>query len=269
MADFSQRKSITEDMFFFDTETPYIYNGEEHTPEVSAFDSEYELTAADYDVDYDNNVNVGTASISITGKGQYQGILTLTFDIVRQLNVVYGENNRWASYLAAEDLVTPENINAYIVTGVQTGTVTVSKIDYIPQGVAVMLELTTLESPEVLLAGAYDGEVLSFNGNLLQGCATATAVSTLTADNDVYVLYNDEFVKTTSGQIPASRCYLPLAKGAAGARLAIAFDDESTAVHALTVSPAQRNAVYNVSGLRVTRPSKGLYIVDGKKVVVK
>ena len=37
----------------------------------------------------------------------------------------------------------------------------------------------------------------------------------------------------------------------------------------VVVTPAQRDAYYNLNGQRVSKPSKGIYIVNGKKVVIK
>lgn len=39
------------------------------------------LTSDDYDITYANNTNVGTATVTITGKGNYSGSVTLTFEI--------------------------------------------------------------------------------------------------------------------------------------------------------------------------------------------
>ena len=37
----------------------------------------------------------------------------------------------------------------------------------------------------------------------------------------------------------------------------------------ITLTPAKRNVYYNLNGQRVSQPSKGVYIVNGKKVVIK
>lgn len=37
----------------------------------------------------------------------------------------------------------------------------------------------------------------------------------------------------------------------------------------VVVTPAQRDAYYNLNGQRVSKPSKGIYVVNGKKVVIK
>lgn len=60
--------------------------------------------------------------------------------------------------------------------------------------------------------------------------------------------------------------------GATGARLSIAFDDETTGVQELKnskIDGLQTGVCYNLKGQRVSQPTKGLYIVNGKKVIMK
>ena len=69
--------------------------------------------------------------------------------------------------------------------------------------------------------------------------------------------------------IPAGKAYLNVA--AAGSRLNIIFDDNNT-TSISTIANSQEptaNSYYDLQGRRVAQPSKGLYIVNGKKVVVK
>ena len=56
--------------------------------------------------------------------------------------------------------------------------------------------------------------------------------------------------------------------GSAGARIALSFDDETTSITE-NLELRTENAVYDLQGRRVVQPTKGLYIVNGKKVVVK
>lgn len=235
-------------------------------------DEEIELVEGeDFTVSYENNDKVGTATVTLTGMGNYDGTVSFDFDIVRELNLMFGTDNTgtWATYYAAENLNVPDQLEAYIVTNVSGTTVTTSEIDYIPQGVAVLLK--KVGEYDWLTATAYTGEVGSFTDNLLQGCATATDVTSLNGEDDIYVLYNDEFVKTTKGTIPANRCYLPVAKSAASpARLAISIDNEDTGIaEILNKRNAENEKIYNLNGLRVFNLTKGLYIMNGKKFVVK
>lgn len=76
------------------------------------------------------------------------------------------------------------------------------------------------------------------------------------------------FVKVKSGvTIPAGKAYLTIL---AGARDFIGFGDEDvTGVNEVKVQKEVRGEYYNLNGQRVAQPTKGLYIVNGKKVIVK
>ena len=61
----------------------YTYRGRGIKPTVTVKDSSGKklVKDTDYTVSYTNNTNVGTASITVTGKGDYFGILTKTFRV--------------------------------------------------------------------------------------------------------------------------------------------------------------------------------------------
>jgi len=262
-------KSVTNDMFYInEDDQQVIYEEKAVTPTVFGMDGELEMSEDDFEVSYDLNNQIGTAIIYVTAKGNYQGQAVLYFEILRDMNLSFGQNT-WVTYLAKENLAKPESVKAYIVTNVTGSNVTVEETAYIPQGVAVLLEQVAVS--DSYIASAWQGEETTFDDNLLQGCTTATAVSSLTTANDIYVLYNNEFVKTISGTIPANRCYLPVSKSLnAGARLAIGIEDDLTGISAVNSKAiATEGNIYNLNGVRVQQPTKGLYIINGKKVVVK
>lgn len=55
----------------------------------------------------------------------------------------------------------------------------------------------------------------------------------------------------------------------AGARVALVFDDELTGISNIKEVRAADGAYYSLSGQRIIKPSKGLYIVNGKKIIIK
>ena len=59
----------------------YVYTGAAITPVVTVTDAGTTLTPADYTVIYTNNINPGSATVTITGKGNYAGIVTKNFTI--------------------------------------------------------------------------------------------------------------------------------------------------------------------------------------------
>lgn len=72
--------------------------------------------------------------------------------------------------------------------------------------------------------------------------------------------------------VGANKAYLAVPESALkGARAGFSlFGDEETGIAGRALSvPAARAACYNIGGQRVAKPTKGLYVVDGKKVIVK
>ncbi len=60
-----------------------LFSGDEFKPDVIVKDNANQLfEGKDYSINYSNNRNVGTAIITITGKGNYTGIKTITFEIL-------------------------------------------------------------------------------------------------------------------------------------------------------------------------------------------
>ena len=181
--------------------------------------------------------------------------------------VTFGDR-QWATYVAAQDLALPTHLEAYIVTEVNRNEVTAESIDYLPEGVGVLLHRT--DETSEFVARAYTGDLVDFTENLLVATETATSVSDLTADGSfIYVLFNDNFVRATTGNIPAGRCYLPVNVNAES-RLAIRFGEDVTGIANVNRETINNNNnYYNLSGQRIVQPTKGLYIVNGKKVIIK
>ena len=60
----------------------FTYDGTEKKPDVTVTVNKKQLKkGTDYTVSYDNNTNIGTASVTITGKGNYSGTVTKSFQI--------------------------------------------------------------------------------------------------------------------------------------------------------------------------------------------
>ena len=125
----------------------------------------------------------------------------------------------------------------------------------------------SLSNVEVATAAATDatvGEVAS-----LKGVYTETTVN---AGDGVYnyVLSSNTIYKVgdKAATINPYRAYIQLTQPT-GARLTFTIDGEETAIEGITVERQLSGEVYNLNGQRVDSPRKGLYIQNGKKVVVK
>ncbi len=60
------------------------YTGQEIRPQVTVTLDGEPLTASDYELSYSNNINAGTATITITGRGNYTGNVSRSFEISPQ-----------------------------------------------------------------------------------------------------------------------------------------------------------------------------------------
>lgn len=82
-----------------------------------------------------------------------------------------------------------------------------------------------------------------------------------------------EFRKATSGStLAANKAYLKIPEGTLARALSIVFDDEQETTAIKSVAPkavAKDNIYYDLQGRQVAQPTKGLYIVNGKKVFIK
>ena len=100
---------------------------------------------------------------------------------------------------------------------------------------------------------------------------------TFTADDmaaaDYYTLHGSNFVWTPdAGTIGANKCWIELPKSgdAPAPSLAIVGGEGTTGINSLTPALSEGEGVYyDLSGRRVAQPTKGLYIINGKKVVLK
>ena len=51
--------------------------------------------------------------------------------------------------------------------------------------------------------------------------------------------------------------------------ITLSWDNDATSIQSVHDARMAANGCYNLAGQRVARPTKGLYIVNGKKVVIK
>ena len=197
--------------------------------------------------------------------------------VIGAYTIKFAGNNRWASYYVTKNLAVPEGLTAYTVeeANKETGVVTVSQIDYIPGYEAILLQRAEGATVSEYTAMAYDGEEDDIT-SLMEGTYQETSVESIlegyVSDASVYVLYNNEFVKTTSGTIPANRGYLVFGEPANAPKLTIEIGDGTTGINDVRSKMAEVGSdFYDLSGRKLSgKPTKsGLYIKNGTKVLVK
>ena len=70
--------------------------------------------------------------------------------------------------------------------------------------------------------------------------------------------------------VPARKAYFTVSSSANASLFNIVFDDDASAIKSVNGEEFTVNgSVYDLQGRKVENPKKGLYIVNGKKVVIK
>ena len=197
------------------------------------------------------------------------------------LNVSFDNESEWATLLTSDygdetyQLGVPEGTKAYVVTGTDGSAVQTTEIEYLPKGVPVLLKKTGevgeyIGAARVAVADMTDEQKAVAelaDGSIFKGVEEPTDIADISGTK--YVLYKDKFIETTSGTLPKNRCYLLLDE--AGARVMnIVTDNEATGI-ARVADDENGEKWYSLDGrsLQGKPARKGLYIRNGKKVVVK
>ena len=138
----------------------------------------------------------------------------------------------------------------------------------IPAGNAVVLKST---QPEITMT--YSDAEGSLADNDLKG--TAEYYYSISTDDTVYMLTKGNhgvgfYNWTSTGYtIPDHRAFLTVESGSASAPEFLSFDN-TTGINAVETHTATDGAYYDLSGRRISgKPQHGIYIKDGRKVVVR
>ena len=217
-------------------------------------------------------IPVGTHTAKVTALSNENYALPkdslCTFIIVRDMSNLFSDSYEWTTYVAQEDLATPAGLQAYVVSKVTTTTIEAAAVGYIPVGTGVLLKRTD-KTANAYKGAAYEGTPANI-ASLLKG--SATAATTLTSYKD-FLLYRDEFVMSSTNSIPAGRAYLPAAEVPAQSApsLTIVFEGGTTKITTTDFTDYTDGVFYDLNGrkLQNTPTKKGVYIMNGKKVVIK
>lgn len=244
--------------------TVLTYNGTEQTMNVSkVWAGSLEVDDTYYDVSGNKGLAVGKYTVTVTAKSganNFKGSAQATFNIKdRTAEITFTSGQTYQTfYNADEDFLVPNDVTAYIVTGVTGNQVNTKKVSYLKKGIPLLLEKT---DGSTIVKDTND----DFSNNML-----TYAVDPVDVSGKEYVLYKNEFVKAT-GTIPGGKCYLEVTGGAGARSLRIAHgDNEAAGINDVTLDgDSGKEQWYDLQGRRIEKPTKkGLYILNGKKTVI-
>ena len=160
---------------------------------------------------------------------------------------------------SADKAVKIQGVTAYAAK-LNGNTVTLTPVTEVPANNAVILE------------GAAD----TYNFTVLDNAAAIANNDLLVSDgnasgSNIYVLADGAngvgFYKlASSDKVPAGKGYLTIGSGAAPEFLG--FGGDATGINEVKAVEA-KGEFFNLAGQRVAKPAKGLYIANGKKVIIK
>ena len=150
---------------------------------------------------------------------------------------------------------------------------------YIPANTGVLLKLFnnsgTSSGNLYYTIGEEDNVTYHITNNIMNGVRVKSRLVNASPSAPIYVLQGGVFRKAINNipNFPAHKAYLTLPSGMAPAKeLKLSFDDdETTDIESVTTDEETKDndVYYNLNGQRVSNPQKGIYIHNGKKVIIK
>ena len=207
--------------------------------------------------------------INTSNNIQYERIM------IRKPQTMTIGSSKYATFCSPEaiDISHQTNFDAYYASSYNSGTgvLTMTKITdgIIPANTGVMLYGTSGTFYYTTETGSTD-----FSSNLLHPVLSdAQQVAETYGDNTAYVLGNQSgigFYRTTARTNMGGKAYLLLPTTTSAPRITFNFGDYNvTGINTVKGAELKDNGYFDLQGRKVAQPTKGLYIVNGKKVVVK
>lgn len=187
---------------------------------------------------------------------------TITFHDAQNINGV----SHIATFSAPFATIIPAGVKAYYVSAKGAeATMTAIEAQAIPANQGVIL---TSESGDAATMVPAAGETAAtITGNQLGH--SAGAAKTLTA-GEGYILGNGTegiaFYPCKAGSLPSNKAYL---LGNGESAIVMNFGNAVTGINTIAAPASAKAPIFDLSGRRVVKATKGLYIQNGKKVIVK
>ena len=224
------------------------------------------------------SVKAGDTNIEVSGTGNARTFtmpaqdvtISATFDVIPTVEAKIESSTGFATFCSSQplDFTGITTLEAYYAKTVEDGNVYLQKVyGIVPAGTGLVIKGTTTNIP----VAESDGETIE--GNLLIGVTAETEVN---STND-YVLVEKNnaavFVQTgvNKATVAASHAYLRVSAAQARTRTIGIGGEGTTGIERRFVDDNEQGeeVIYNLNGQRVKNPRKGLYIINGKKVLVK
>ena len=174
--------------------------------------------------------------------------------------------------IASEGMLNLANIEGGLVGQIGTmsgNTVNFTNVNDVPANTGVLLKGAAGEYK----IGFVNSSTTNVSNNVLVGVTAETQIGAKTDNKTNFVLMNGNsgvgFYKVSDDgfTVGANTAYLSTAISETAKSFIAVEGGETTGIS--EVETASDNVVFNLNGMRVNNPSKGLYIMNGKKYIIK
>ena len=221
-----------------------------------------------------NNATNSAFEQNIVEGGYVDFLFVVTEETAEKSYTLTVGETEWATLFLDFNAAIPEDVKAYTVTAVNDGYVTLTQVT----GVLPAKTGIIVKAAEGNYTFSYAAEATAnVEGNLLEGTVTDKNI-----EGEAYVLGKVDGViglykaKMTDGVWlnNANKAYLPASVVPAAAQGAASFSfrfgEGTTGIDEMTEQRAESKEIYDLTGRRVEAiTAPGIYIVNGKKVLVK
>lgn len=176
----------------------------------------------------------------------------------------------FATYATTNNVVVPEDENVKVMTVKVNAEGTAIELNKVKAGTVIPAKTGILVKAP---AGNCDFVVTSDKGETLAYNDLKAATEDVTSVDDKFFALTKlgekvGFALVANGVvIPAGKAYLSIPRAASGAKF-FGLDGEATGINSVKTAKAD-GAYYTLEGVKTTKPVKGLYIHNGKKIIVK
>ena len=222
---------------------------------------EYDVTGSgDVTINFHGGSQFFLDNVVVGGGAQPAHEINLTFSSAGYLT--------WVA-TADIDFSQTEGVTAYQITEATPKKITMVEVDKVPKGAAVMLKGSDTKTLKRTTE-----EVADLSDNKMKACTdgSVTGNGNGVTNTDVYVLGNGKSglgFYMLKGTLQAGKGYLQVSEGTGNAKPNFISFEETTGVKTVVINKDSDGEVYNLQGIRVAHPQKGIYVKNGKKYVIK
>lgn len=162
-------------------------------------------------------------------------------------------------------------LHAYTAT-VAGNIITFNKVTKAKAGEGLLLYADVNTPTDFYVPVATDGPSAVAGNKLVRGTGAAVASDNGDGSHN-YILSNNggvvNFYLAAGKTVGTDKAYLSQISASTAKISLPGDDDETTAINGLSIKHVENGKFYNLQGMEVKNPTKGIYIVNGKKVIIK